>query len=108
MNVQTTVRRMQLIGLEVSEGIGKKSGKPYAMAALYTVVDLAAPFGEGNVAKGAMGAKLELPAEVGRRIAHLPFPIVAEVESRDVMRFGERKEEILDVRPVDTVKAQKG
>lgn len=99
--------RMQIVGIEISEGISKKSGRPYSMGTLYSMTKLAPPMGsEDNVAKGYMGDKFETDVSALRKVAHLPFPIVADVDIDNVMRFGERKQTVSDIRPVDVIKKQ--
>lgn len=91
----------QIVGLEISEGVSKKTGKPYSIGTLYTVTKLAPPLGgEDNIAKGYMGDKYSCDANILRKIAHLPFPVQAEVETESVMRFGERQKNVVDLRPL--------
>jgi len=96
--------KMQICGVEVSEGVSKKTGKPYSMGSLHTLTPLAPPMGEGNVAKGSMGSTYECDPVLLRKLEHLPFPVLAEVDIGAQMRFGERREVVLDVRPIDMVK----
>jgi hypothetical protein len=90
--------------VEVSEGVSKKSGKPYSMGQLHTLTPLAPPMGEGNIAKGAMGSTYECDPVLLRKLEHLPFPVLADVELAAQMRFGERREIVMDVKPVERVK----
>lgn len=100
--------KVQILGIEVSEGISKKSGKPYSMGTLHTLAHLAPPMGEGNIAKGAMGTSYECDPILLRKIAHLPFPVAAEVVTQPVMRFGQRQEIVADVLPVAVNTQSKG
>lgn len=100
-----STERMQIIGIEISEGVGKTSGKAYSMGTIHTMTALAPPTGQAdNVAKGFMGDKLSCDVTVLRKVQHLPFPIVAEVDTQNVMRFGKRETIVIDVRPADVVK----
>lgn len=90
-----------IIGIEINEGVSKKSGRAYAMGTIHTTFELADAFGEGNVAKGHAGAKLDCPVELLRKLQHLSFPLIAEVERRDVIRFGEVVQQVVDIRPID-------
>ena len=95
--------KVQILGIEVSEGISKKSGKPYSMGTLHTLAQLAAPMGEGNIAKGSMGTSYVCDPILLRKSAHLSFPVTAEVTTTPVMRFGQRQEVIADIAPVAVV-----
>lgn len=100
--------KMQICGIEVSEGISKKTGKPYSMGSLHTLVQLAPPLGSSdNIAKGSMGSTYECDPILLRKFEHL-VPCMAEVELGAQMRYGERKEIVVDVRPVERVALAKG
>jgi hypothetical protein len=97
--------KAMIIGIEISEGISRKSGKAYAIGTLHTMTALAPPMGgEGNVAKGSAGDKYEVPVEVLRKIQHLSFPLEAELERQDVIRFGERVQIITGINPLGLVR----
>lgn len=96
--------KMIIAGIEVSEGISKKTGKAYSMGSLHTLTQLAPPYGTGNIAKGSMGSTYECDPVLLRKLEHMPFPVTAEVELGAQMRFGERQEVVIDVRPLDTLK----
>jgi hypothetical protein len=97
--------KTQVIGIEISEGMGKTSGKAYSMGTLHTMTELAPPFGQqSNVAKGYSGDRLECDVGLLRKVQHLSFPLVAEVDTKPVMRFGKRVEVVTDVRPLEVVK----
>jgi hypothetical protein len=92
--------KMQVIGFEGSQGIGKKSGKPYEIGSLHVIADLAPAFSEDGIAKGQMGTTYPCSLEVIQRIKHLQPPFLADVEIAPVMRFGKREEEVRSVTPV--------
>lgn len=97
--------RKQIVGIEISEGVSKKTGNAYSMGTLHTVTKLAPAFGGAdNVSKGFMGDRFQCDAPILRKIQHLPFPIMADVTTEDVMRFGKRETVVTDVSPVDVVK----
>lgn len=99
------VEKKQIVGVEISEGVSKKTGNAYSMGTIHTMTKLAPPFGSAdNVSKGYMGDKYQCDAEILRKIQHLPFPLTAEVTTEDVMRFGKRETIVTDVQPVDVVK----
>ena len=87
--------KVTVIGLEIAEGVSKKTGKPYAIGKLYAALPIA---GGG---KGLMGSTYSCEPSVLRKIEHLPFdrPFLAEVEFQDVMRYGERKQEVVSIVP---------
>ena len=90
---------MQIVGIEGSSGIGGKSGKAYDIGQIHTIVSLAAPFGEGNVAKGFMGSTYQCTSALIKSVSHNPVPFNAEVEIQDVMKFGKRETVILSIIP---------
>lgn len=97
--------RMQIVGIEINEGVSKKTGRNYAMGTVHTITKLAPPMGGAdNVSKGYAGDKLQCDVSVLRKVEHLPFPLHAEVEVETVLRFGERQSQVTDIRPLDVVK----
>ena len=57
-------------------------------------------------AKGFATEELRLPTgELVKRIEHLPLPFYADVDTERVSNGRESKEVVLDVRPVEVVKA---
>ena len=96
--------KLQIVGYEANEGVGKKSGQAYAMGSLHSMAALAPAFTAEGVAKGQMGTTYDCPVPLVRKIAHLPVPFLAEVETRDVMRFGKRQQEVVDITPVEVVR----
>jgi hypothetical protein len=97
--------KMTIIGVSASpEGAISKAGKGYRIGQIHTTAPLGAAFAEGGIEKGHAGTSYSCDPEVVRRIAHLSFPLVAEVEVGAVMRFGKREETVLDVKPVELLK----
>jgi hypothetical protein len=74
------------------------------MGRLHTLIPLAPPFGEGNVSKGLIGTTYECDPVLLRKIEHLPFPVTADIVTVPQMRFGERREVVVDVLPLETIK----
>lgn len=95
--------RMTIIGIEGSEGVAKKSGKPYAIGRVHTTAALA-PAMPGQLAKGAVGTTYDTDLNIVKAIAHLPFPIACEVTTEAVVRFGQRVEIITDIKPAEVVR----
>ena len=91
-----------LIGHEFSEGISKKTNKPYAIGRLYAAVKLDSA--NGN-AKGAMGAQYDTTPEVVRSIAHNSLPLEVELEIEEVMRFGNKESRVVGVKPLQRAAA---
>jgi hypothetical protein len=92
--------RMTIIGIEGSEGVSKK-GQAYAIGRVHTTANLAPPM-PGQTAKGQIGTTYDADLNLVKGIAHLPFPVVAEVTTEAVVRFGERREVITDIKPAHT------
>lgn len=90
---------IRIVGLEISEGISKKTDKAYSIGTVYTMTRLAPPM-QGNTAKGFMGDRYSVEVEVLRPISHNVFPIDAEITKETVMRFGKREEIITAIVPV--------
>lgn len=93
-----------VIGLEVSEGISKKTNKPYAIGKLYAALPLAG--GEG--VRGMMGSMYQCEPSVLRKLMTMDLPVRAELEMQDVMRYGERRQEIVSVVPLPPEIIQRG
>lgn len=97
--------KMQIVGFEGSSGVGKTSGKAYAIGQLHTLARLAEPFQEGGISRGQMGTTYPCPLPLVEKIRHLTPPFLAEVDVQDVMRFGKREQQVIDISPVSTTKA---
>lgn len=93
--------KLNVIGFEITEGTSAKTGKPYSIGKLHTILPLAgaAPKGE-NCAKGCMGSEYRVEVSVLRKVQHLQPPFVVDAEFQDVMKFGERQQEIVSLSPV--------
>lgn len=95
--------KVHVIGFETSEGISKKTGKPYAIGRLYAAIRMA-----GNeTAKGLQGTTYDCDVEIIKKVAHLTPPLNCEVEFEDVIRYGERRQEVVSIVPLDLAKPQK-
>ena len=93
--------KMTVIGFEIIAGeASKKSGKPYDMSRLHTVI----PLQSSDKAKGSIGTSYECPAHVLDKIRSLQPPLVCEVEMQDVHAFGERRQQVVSVVPVERAK----
>jgi hypothetical protein len=90
--------KTNVIGFEISEGTSKKSGNAYSIGKLYAALPLASAKGS----KGYMGSEYRCEPSVLRKVEHLQPPFMAEIEFQDVMRYGERKQEIVSVSPIDS------
>lgn len=88
--------KAHVIGIEISEGVSKKTGKPYAIGKLYAALPLVG--GEG--VRGLMGSMYQCEPAVLRKLNGIDLPVMAELEMQDVMRYGERRQEIVSVVPL--------
>lgn len=96
--------KMQIVGIEGSSGVSGKSGKAYAIGQLHAMAPLAAPFGDGGVAKGSMGTTYRCELPLVMKLSALTPPFMAEVEIRDEMKFGKREQIVVDVTPLDVIR----
>lgn len=99
--------KVQVVGFEITEGVSKKTGQPYAIGKLHCTLPLAPAQGAGNKAKGHMGTTYQTDVSVLRKVEHLQPPFAAELEQEDVMRFGERKTEIVSIVPTQLTPSAK-
>lgn len=88
-----------VIGFEISEGVSKKTGQPYSIGKLYAALPIAGSKG----AKGYMGTTYSCEPSILRKVEHLTCPFEADLEQQDVMRYGERKQEIISIVPTARV-----
>lgn len=98
-----TKETIQIVGIEINEGVSKKTEKAYSIGALYTMTRLAPPT-PGNVAKGYMGDRFPVETDVLKTISHNSFPLTAEVTFETVMRYGKREQIITSIVPVKAEK----
>lgn len=87
--------KAHVIGLEISEGVSKKTGNAYAIGKLYTALPIV-----GKGARGLMGSEYQCEPAVLRKLEGLELPCMAELEMQDVMRYGQRRQEIVSVVPL--------
>lgn len=87
--------KMQVCGFEITEGTSKKTGKPYAIGKLHTMIPLAGRDG----AKGFAGHTYDTEVSVLRKVEHLAPPFLADVEVQQVMRYGNAVNEVVTVVP---------
>lgn len=87
--------KAHVIGIEISEGISKKTGKPYAIGKLYAALPIV-----GQGARGLMGSMYQCEPTVLRKLENVELPVPCELEMQDVMRYGERRQEIVSVVPL--------
>lgn len=97
--------KVVIIGLERLEGIGKESKKPFAIGKVYAAVKLDSRETANGLTKGAMGTEYRVEVEAVKKIEHLPMPFEAELVLEDVMRYGKRETNVLEVRPVSRAAA---
>lgn len=93
--------KMTIIGIEGMEGVSGK-GKAYSIGRVHTTCRLAPPM-PGQIGKGDIGTTYDTDLALIRAISHLPFPIVADVTTEAVVRFGTRQEVITDIKPLERV-----
>jgi hypothetical protein len=92
--------RMTVIGIEGMEGVGRESGKAYAMGRLHTSIPLAPPM-KDQIAKGEVGTTYDCDLNLIKKVAHLPTPFVCEADMQDQQKFGKRVQIVVDLRPVE-------
>lgn len=97
--------QVNVIGLELSEGTSK-AGKAYSIGRLFSMTALAPPQkGTENIAVGFMGDVYEVDGQFVRGLKHLPCPFKAVLVVEQQMRYGERKQVVVDIKPVSVQKA---
>ncbi len=92
--------KAHVIGIEISEGISKKTGTPYSIGKLYAALPIM-----GKGARGLMGSEYQCEPAILRKLDGVELPIACELEMQDVMRFGNRRQEIVSVVPLGAVKS---
>lgn len=93
--------KMQVVGFEITEGVSKKTGNPYAIGKLHTMIPLAGAKG----AKGFVGHTYDCEVSVLRKIEHLQPPFASDVEVQQVMKYGKAQNEVVSVVPAQQPKA---
>lgn len=92
--------KMQVIGFESNEGVSKRTGKPFAIGRLHTMI----PIAGSDSAKGAVGHSYDAEPSILDKIKHLAPPFMADVEVIQVMKFGQPQNQVVSVVPVDRAK----
>lgn len=88
--VQTTV-----LGYSIAEGISKKTGNAYSIGKLYAMYPQT-----GKGVGGFMAAELSCEVSVLRKIEGMTFPAEIEIETANVMQFGQLRQQICSLSPV--------
>lgn len=88
--------KIQVIGIEISEGISKKTGKPYAIGKLHTIIPLSS---NNGFSRGAAGFSYDIEVSVLDKVKTQKLPFLAEVEMMQVMKYGNAKNEIASIVP---------
>lgn len=88
--------KLHVIGFEASEGVSKKTNKPYSIGKLYAAL----PIAGSPRARGYMGTEYQCEISVLEKIKDIQPPFMADIEMQDVMRFGTRKQEIVSISPL--------
>ncbi len=94
--------KAQIIGFLMKEGMSSKSGtpKPFSIGEIYVMV----PFSDrDDGAKGHMGGNHKVDVNVIKKIAHLPLPLLVDLDTRDVMQWGKQQLEVVDIRPIERI-----
>lgn len=92
--------KAHVIGIEISEGTSKKTGQPYSIGKLYAALPIV-----GKGARGLMGSEYQCEPAVLRKLDGIELPVQCELEMQDVMRFGQRRQEIVSVVPITAPRA---
>ena len=90
--------KLHVIGFEASEGVSKKTNKPYSIGRIYAAL----PMAGSPRARGFMGTQYECDTVVIDKLASsgIEPPFMADLEMQDVMRWGTRKQEIVSISPL--------
>jgi len=81
-----------VIGVNISEGIAKATGKNYSIGKLYAALPLA-----GDGARGLMGTEYQCEPAILRKLDGISLPAECNLEMQDVMRWGKRVQEIASI-----------
>lgn len=81
-----------VIGLQISEGVSKTTGKPYSIGKLHTALPMA-----GDGARGMMGSEYPCEPAILRKLDGISLPAYCDLEMQDVMRWGKRVQEIASI-----------
>jgi CTX phage RstB protein len=89
--------KLFIVGHEHAEGVSKKTGKPYAIGKLHANIRLT-----GDNAVGAAGTTYMCEPVLLQKLKGVSMPALCEVEIEDVIRYGERRQEVVSVVPLVT------
>jgi len=87
--------KMNIVGFEIIAGESKKTGKPYDMSKVHTLIPLA----QSNNAVGAVGTSYDCSAHVLDKLKGCQLPLLCEVNMVDVQQFGKRVQQISSIVP---------
>ena len=87
-----------VIGVQISEGVARATGKPYSIGKLHVALPMA-----GDGARGMMGSEYQCEPAVLRKLDNVNLPALCDLEMQDVMRWGKRVQEIASISVVPNV-----
>jgi hypothetical protein len=85
--------KMNIVGFEVIAGTSQKTGKPYDMSKIHTVIPLAA----SDKASGFVGSSYDVPAHVLDKLKGVRLPAECDVNVVDVQQFGKRVQQVASI-----------
>lgn len=81
-----------VIGLQISEGVAKTTGKPYSIGKLHAALPMS-----GDGTRGMMGSEYQCEPAILRKLDGINLPAYCDLEMQDVMRWGKRVQEIASI-----------
>jgi hypothetical protein len=90
--------KMHIVGYEVICGDSKKTGKPYDMSRIYTLI----PLSQSERSAGMVSSAYDAPAHVLDKLKGCQFPLLCDVQMQDIQQFGRRMQQVVSISPVVT------
>ena len=87
--------KMQVVGFEINQGVSKKTGKPYAIGRLHTMI----PLTGSESARGYIGHTYDADVSVLDKIKTLVPPFAADIETAQVSRYGKPETQVVSIVP---------
>jgi hypothetical protein len=87
--------KMQVVGIEISEGVSKKTGNPYSIGKMHALI----PIVNAKDSRGYVANIFDCDVHILRGLDKLQLPAHCEIETATVSRYGKAQMQIMSVTP---------
>lgn len=87
--------KMQVVGIEISEGTSSKTGKPYSIGRMHALI----PIVGQKDARGYVATTYDAEVHMLRGLDKINIPSMCDVEIAQVSRYGKAQNQVMSITP---------